>query len=321
MAAAPQLQPRHSLLPEHIIPAYQTALGTMLQGKSEEILSGDVLDALKGKVQLIFTSPPFPLNKKKKYGNLQGDAYLQWLKEFAPLFKELLTEDGSIVIELGNAWMPGEPTMSTLALKSLIEFQESAKLHLCQQFVCHNPTRLPSPIEWVNVQRIRVIDSYTNVWWLGKSSRPKADNRKVLQEYSEAMKQLLSSKKYNSGKRPSQFRVGEKSFLKDNGGSIPSNVLRMPNTTSSDEYLRYCRKEKLQLHPARMPMALPEFFIKFLTDENDVVLDPFGGSNSTGAAAEKLQRQWVSIEPDSDYIKGSRGRFPGLVEDDPVEQQ
>lgn len=149
--------------------AYSTGLGLMMNGKAEDALRQRSFARIRGKVQLIFTSPPFPLNKKKKYGNLQGEEYLEWFAEFGPLFKQLLAPDGSIVIELGNSWEPGLPTMSTLALKALLKFQEDNGLHLCQEFICHNPARLPSPAQWVTIERIRLKDSYTRLWWLSPS--------------------------------------------------------------------------------------------------------------------------------------------------------
>jgi site-specific DNA-methyltransferase (cytosine-N4-specific) len=170
-------------------------------------------------------SPPFPLNRKKKYGNLVGDAYVKWLADFAMLFREYLTADGSIVLEMGNSWNPGSPTMSTLALEALLAFMEAGKLNLCQQFICHNPGRLPSPVQWVNRQRIRVKDSFTQVWWMSPSEYPRADNKAVLQPYSPSMLKLLGEQEYNPGKRPSQHKIGQASFLKNHGGSIPSNVL------------------------------------------------------------------------------------------------
>lgn len=130
-----------------------------------------------------------------------------------------------------------------------------------------------------------------------------------LNRNSAAMLELLRTKKYTSGKRPSQHDIGAESFLKDNGGAIPSNVLTISNTRNQDPYYTYCRERGLPLHPARMPMDLPEFFIKFLTRPGELVLDPFAGSNTTGAAAERLGRRWVSIEPNPDYVRGSIGRF------------
>jgi len=281
----------------------------MVRGKAEQILLGSDLKSLQGKVQLIFTSPPFPLNRKKKYGNYSGDQYIAWLAQFGPLFRGLLKKKGSIVIELGNAWEPGRPVMSTLALRALLSFKELGGFELCQEFICHNPARLPTPAQWVTIERIRFKDSYTRLWWLAKTDRPKASNRHVLKEYSPSMQRLLRTGKYNAGKRPAGHDIGKKSFLVNHGGAIPPNVLTISNTRSGDIYQEYCRKHGLLAHPARMPKEVAEFFIRFLTSPGDWVMDPFAGSNTTGAVAESLKRHWISFEPDKGYIRGSRGRF------------
>ncbi len=313
-----------------IPPAYSTKLGSLYLGTAEEILArGAFARKYKGRVDLIFTSPPFPLNRKKKYGNRKGAKYTEWLAGLATTFKEYLTPTGSIVMELGNSWLEGLPVMSTLALKSLLAFLETGKLNLCQQFIWYNPARLPSPAQWVSVERIRVKDSFTHLWWMAPTTRPKADNRRVLVKYSEAMESLLKTQNYNSGKRPSQHSVGKKSFLRNNGGAIPSNVIefsaadktdecsignviKVANTKAFSPYLNSCRKRGLVPHPARMPDAIARFFVEFLTEPGDLVLDPFGGSNTTGAAAETLRRRWVTIEPTLEYVEGSRGRFVSL---------
>lgn len=289
--------------------AYSTGRGMMLNGKIEDFLASNEAARYRGKIQLIFTSPPFPLNRKKRYGNLKGDEYASWLAGLAPRLISLLKPDGSIVIELGNAWEPGRPVMSVLAMRSLLDFMEAGHLNLCQQFVCDNPARLPSPIQWVNIERIRVKDSFTHVWWMAPSDRPKADNKRVLKEYSESMRSLLRGKRYNAGKRPSQHLIGAESFLRDNGGAIASSCLSFSNTKSTGDYHDYCREHGFTPHPARMPEGLADFFIRFLTSPKDIVLDPFAGSNTTGATAESLKRRWVSIEPNSEYIESSLGRF------------
>lgn len=301
------LSPFHGRPPKCV--AYRTKLGRMLHGMSDELLASDAMTRFQGRVNLVFTSPPFPLNTKKKYGNETGEEYIRWLCHFGPLLKALLTPDGSIVIEMGNSWEPGAPIMSTLALKALLAFQEENDLHLCQEFIWNNPSRLPTPAQWVSVDRVRVKDGFTRLWWLSVSESPKANNRNVLQSYSTSMKRLLRRQAYNAGKRPSEHNIGDVSFLTDNGGAIPSSVLTFTNTHSNDDYHRYCRAHSIRPHPARMPLDLAKFFISFLTEPGDLVLDPFGGSNTTGAAAETLTRRWVSIEAREEYISGSRGRF------------
>lgn len=289
--------------------AYNTKFGRSYCCTAENFLGSPHAQRYRGKVQLIFTSPPFPLNTKKAYGNLRGNQYIAWLADFAPLFKQMLTRNGSIVLEMGNAWEAGHPVMSTLALEGLLKFLKKSDLKLAQQFICYNPARLPSPAQWVNIERIRLKDSYTHLWWMGANDRPYANNRNVLTPYSQAMLKLLANQKYNSGKRPSQHNVGPRSFLKNNKGAIPSNVLTFSNTANGDPYQKYCREHHLGLHPARMPMGLPEFFIRFLTKPGDLVLDPFAGSNTTGAAAEALKRRWIATEARPDYVRGSAGRF------------
>ncbi len=310
-------------------PVQTTSAGKLYIGKSEELLAGSLFEELQGKVQLVFTSPPFPLNDKKKYGNLQGEKYVKWFTEFAPLFADLLAPDGSIVIELGNAWEPGRPVQSLLPLRSLLSFveHEQANLRLCQEFICHNPTRLPTPAQWVSVERMRVTDSFTHVWWMAKTDKPKANNKKVLRPYSKSTRDMHKKGKYNSGLRPSGHLISETGFLTDNGGSIMQNVLQlepidpdrdprlptntfsMAHTNSNDYYHRACKDREIDPHPARMPLQLIDFFIQFLTDPEDLVLDPFAGSNATGYCAERTGRRWVSIEASPEYAIHSELRF------------
>ena len=288
---------------------YKTRWGTMYHCSIEAFLASRSAGRYAGKVQLIFTSPPFPLNRAKAYGNKQAEEFSLWLASFAPRFAELLTPSGSIVMEMGNAWQPGRPVMSVLSLECLLAFLKCGDLQLAQQFVCHNPARLPSPAQWVNVKRIRLKDAYTNVWWMSKGDHPYADNRNVLKPYSKSMVKLLKRGTYNHGKRPSEHRIGEKSFLTDNNGAIPSNVLTISNTRNDDSYQKFCRANGLKPHPARMPSSLPEFFVRFLTKENDLVMDPFGGSNTTGAVAQALRRRWIAVEPLQEYVRTSESRF------------
>ncbi len=289
--------------------AYSTDFGSAYQYKIEEFLVSKDFDKYRGKVELLITSPPFPLVSPKRYGNKVGDDYLEWLAELASPLSELLTPTGSIVLEIGNAWVKGEPTMSTLPLETLITFGRRGGLHVNQQFVCHNPSRLPSPAVWVNIKRIRVKDSFTHVWWFSKAAATKADNRKVLKPYSAAMEKLLERGTYNTGKRPSDHSIGETSFLTNNGGAIPSSMLSFGNTNVPAAYRNWCKEVGVRLHPARMQEGLVQFFVDFLTDESDLVFDPFGGSATTGSVAERSRRKWAITEPDFEYLVGSYGRF------------
>lgn len=315
-------------LPVRPRPAYRSTGGAYYVGDSRALLQSEAFEQLRDSVQLILTSPPYPLNKKKSYGNRTGDEYLYWFESLAKIFAGLLAPDGSIVVEIGNSWEPGRPVQSLLALDALLAFTraDGAGLRLIQQFVCYNPSRLPTPASWVTVNRIRTVDSYTHVWWLAKTDYPKADNSRVLRPYSSAMRSLLKAGKYNAGRRPSEHNISKNGFLQDRGGAIAHNLfeleaidpdrsVRLPNvfsysnSASNDFFHKTCKEKGIALHPARMPLGLAAFFIDFLTDKGDIVLDPFAGSNTTGYAAALAGRRWIAIDAHRTYVTQSKIRF------------
>lgn len=296
-------------------PAYHTDRGAMFHDDSLNVLRAMPANC----VDLVMTSPPFALTRQKEYGNEPIDRYIAWLMPFCEEVHRILKPTGSFVLDIGGSWEPGVPVRSLYHFEVAIKLAQRFKL--AQEFYWFNPARLPSPAEWVTVRRVRVKDAVNMVWWFGKTDAPKADNRRVLQPYSDSMKSLLQ-KGYKAKKRPSGHDIS-KNFATDNGGAIPPNVLNLPhtddeapgnfiaiaNTESNSSYLRACRDKGIKPHPARYPEALVKFFIDFLTDPEDLVVDPFGGSNVTGAVCEGSGRRWIVAEHNSDYVEGSRTRF------------
>lgn len=292
-----------SLLPT---PLYKTRHG--------EAFWGDALDLLKGfpdeSIDLVLTSPPFALQRQKAYGNLDQAEYVDWLVSFSPEIKRVLKNTGSFVLDLGGAYQSGRPVRSLYNYRVLIRLCEEHGWNLAEEFFWFNPAKLPSPIEWVNKRKIRAKDAVNTVWWFSKTDYPKADVTRVLTPYSERMKKLLKdrTKYYSPKKRPSGHDISER-FGDDNGGAIPSNLLQIPNTESNSLYLRCCQLVGIKGHPARFPQQLPDFFIQFLTDPGDTVLDIFAGSNTTGAAAEMLERKWIAFDLERSYLAASAFRF------------
>jgi DNA modification methylase len=284
------------------VPAYTTPLGRAYQADALEVLRS--LSA--GSVALVFTSPPFALRRKKAYGNVEADEYVEWFWPFAEEIHRVLRPDGSFVMELGGAWNRGSGTRSLLPYQLVLRLCKI--FHLAQDFYWFNPSRLPTPAEWVTIRRTRVKEAVNFLWWLSKTKEPNADNRRVLKPYSRSMQRLLRDG-YEPAMRPSQHEIGPH-FRKDNGGAIPPNLLTVPNTRSYDEYFHRCRAAGVTIHPARFPYELPDFFIRFLTEPGQLVVDPFAGSNVTGQVAETLGRRWLSSEINADYVVGSRLRFP-----------
>lgn len=286
-------------------PIYSTALGKMYCADSLEFMSG--MEA--GSEDLVVTSPPYALHFKKEYGNIDQEGYIAWFLPFAAEIRRILKPSGSFVLNVGGAWTPGHPTRSLYHYRLLLALCDDLDYKLAQEFFWYNPAKMPAPAEWVNVQRIRVKDSVEYIFWLSPSERPKAHNNNVLLPYSKDMQRLIK-KGLKQTKRPSghMIRAG---FSKDKGGSIPPNLIHVGNNESNSGYIKESKRLGKKIHPARFPAELPRFFIEFLTDVGDLILDPFAGSNTTGAIAEHLRRRWLGVEKLREYAEDSELRFSG----------
>ncbi len=288
--------------------AFTTQLGEAVIGDSLDVLAK--LDAES--VDLVVTSPPFALLRKKSYGNEDQSSYVDWLCSFAPLVHRVLKPTGSYVIDLGGAYRRGVPVRSLYQFRVLLRHVDEHGFHLAEEFYWHNPSKLPSPIEWVNKRKLRAKDSVNTLWWLSKTEWPKADVTKVLAPYSARMKKLIEDpeKFYKPKVRPSGHDIS-KGFGRDNGGAIPPNLLQFPNSESNSGYMRWCKAFDLKPHPARFPAKLPRFFVDMLTEPDDLVVDIFGGSGTTGEVCEQSGRRWKTIDSDPTFALASAFRFLG----------
>lgn len=291
---------------ERTTPAYYTSKGAAYVGDSRELLA----DLPNNSISLVMTSPPFALQRQKEYGNLDQHEYIDWFLDFARLVHQKLKDDGSFVVDFGGAYMKGVPARSLYNFRVMIRMVDELGFFLAEDFYWFNPSKLPSPIEWVNKRKMRVKDAVNTVWWFSKTEWPKADISKVLVPYSDRMKKLIEDpdKFYTPMVRPSGHDIG-KGFAKDNGGAIPPNLLQIPNSESNGVYQSSCKAIGSKAHPARFPAKLPEFFIRMLTDRDDLVVDIFGGSNTTGQVAEAEGRRWMTFEALRDYAALSSFRF------------
>ena len=296
-------------------PIYYTDYGAAYCGDSLRLIE----QLEDNSVDLIITSPPFALLRKKEYGNEEQEDYVEWLGQFAVKLYPKLKDTGSFVVDLGGAYQKGRPTRSLYNFRVLLYFCDKIGYNLAEEFYWFNPSKLPSPIEWVNKRKIRAKDSVNTVWWFSKTDNPKSDVRKVLTPYSDRMKKLIENpeKFYTPKKRPSGHDISS-GFGNDNGGAIPSNLLQISNSESNSRYLALCKKFNIKAHPARFPYKLPEFFIKMLTDEGDLVVDIFGGSCTTGEVCDNLKRRWKCFEVDRDYLAASSFRFVPEGPDDGI---
>ena len=294
-------------------PLYTTDQGAAYLGDSLELLA----DLPDNSVHLVFTSPPYALHFKKEYGNVSKDDYVGWFLPFARQIHRVMTPDGSFVLNIGGSYNKGEPTRSLYHFRLLLALVDELGFHLAQECFWYNPAKMPMPAEWVTVRRIRIKDAVEYVWWLSKTPHPRANNRNVLKPYSPDMIRL-NQRGVRATRRPSGHNITKKFDQMNPGGAIPGNViepvepddlLKFGNNAANDPYTKRCKAAGIKIHPARFPSALPDFFIRFLTDEGSLVVDPFAGSNTTGAVAETLGRRWMAMEISAEYLEASRFRF------------
>ena len=300
-------------------PFYSTENGIAFLGDSRRLLK-ELPDA---SVNLVFTSPPYALHFKKEYGNAHKRDYVRWFIPFAKEILRVLKDDGSFVLNIGGSYNEGTPTRSLYHFHLIIALVEQVGFHLAQECFWYNPAKMPMPAEWVTVRRIRIKDSVEYVWWFSKTPWPKASNLRVLKEYSPDMIRL-SRRGVRATVRPSGHVIRDSFDKVEAGGAIPGNVvedglldgfppaeamLKFGNNAANDDYAKRTKELGLKMHPARFPAALPEFFIKLLTEERDIVVDPFAGSNTTGVVAESLGRQWIAMERVRGYLEASKVRF------------
>ena len=187
-----------------LIPAYTTRLGRAYHGDALDVLRRLPADS----ISLVMTSPPFALRRQKAYGNVSAGEYVEWFWPFAREIHRILRPDGSFVIDLGGSWNRGSGTRSLYQYQLILRLCEV--FHLAQEFYWYNPSRLPTPAEWVTIRRTRVKDAVNMLWWLSKTTEPQADNRRVLKPYSRSMKRLLRDG-YDPGHARANTRLGRTS--------------------------------------------------------------------------------------------------------------
>jgi DNA modification methylase len=290
-------------------PYFKTDIGAVFLGDSFALLKRIPDES----VDLILTSPPYALHFKKEYGNVDQEQYVNWLLSFAEDIRRILKKTGSFVLNIGGSWTPRKPTRALCHFEVAFRLVKEYGFYLAQEFFWYNPAKLPAPAEWVNVRKIRVKDSVELIWWFSKDAFPKANNQAVLQPYSPDMYRLLK-KGYRAKTRPSGHNITKK--FTDRGGSIPGNMLSMGNNDANSHYFKRCKETGIKPHPARFPPHLPAFFVQFLTEESDLVLDPFAGSCTTGEVAENLGRRWIAIDNEAEYLDSAKFRFEVLWDED-----
>lgn len=290
--------------PGIIITVFETEQGVAIGAQVED--AAGVL--LPGSVDLLFTSPPFPLLSGKEYGTSSTAEWLEWMTELCRSWHDLLAPTGSLVLELNDVWYRGMPVQSQYIERLGIRLEDELGMFKPGRLLWENPAR-KGPLVWCGIRRVRLAPTAAPLLWMSKAPHPKADTNAVLKPYVERTRQRYLGQTMEPVERPSGLKFGARSFSRDNGGAIPGNVIRAGNASGNDAYARACKAAGLKPHPARMPPRVAGFVINLLTQPGDLVFDPFFGSGTTGAVAEKLGRRWIGVERSLSYLETAALRF------------
>ena len=252
------------------------------------LILGDAKEELKkindNSIDLIMTSPPYTDQRKKTYGGISPDKYVEW---FLPISKELLRvlkPTGTFILNIKERVVNGE--RHTYVLELILEMRKQGWLWT-EEFIWHKKNSYPG--KWPN----RFRDAWERLLQFNKNKKFKMNQEAVMVPTGEWRKTRLKNlsekdKKRDISKVGSGFGKNISNWL-TREMAYPTNVLHMATECNNKN------------HSAVFPESLPEWFIKLFTDENNWVLDPFMGSGTTIVVAEKLGRNCIGIEINPEY--------------------
>ena len=291
-----------------IILGFSTLLGFAAVADAKTMLAG-----LDQKVDLFFSSPPYPLRNVRAYGNCDQRVYCDWLSQYVELAVDKMADSGSLVLNLSNdIFMHKSPARSTYLERLVIAFEDRFGLALMGRDVWKS-NKPPGPVYWVSLNRTHLNVGYEPVLWFAKDPhKVKANNQNVLQAHTETHLKFIESggNKNERVNGNGSYRVKEGAYSKPTAGRIPTNVLEISNTCASGrEYKRHCKDMGVEQHGATMPLKLAEFYVNYLTETSDLCMDIFGGSSTLGLACELNARRWITCDKVFDYVAGASFRF------------
>ncbi len=294
----------------HVMLAFSTGLGIALWADCRAGFS-----SITDPIQLVVTSPPFPLAKARAYGNPKETEYVDFLCEAIEPIVRRLASGGSIVLDLSNdIFLSGSPARSLYRERLVLAFSDRLGLFKMDEIPWVNRSKPPGPVQWASVHRVQLNSGWQPVYWFCNApDLARSDNRRVLEPHSERHLTLMRSGGEQRERANSdgayRLRAG-RSYAQVTEGRIPKNVFeRGHHCAAQKAYKAAARKAGLPVHGAPFPLKLAEFFVRFLTAEGDLVADPFGGSLTVALAAEKLGRHWIATDVIWEYLAGGGLRF------------
>ncbi|MBQ6617523.1 MAG: site-specific DNA-methyltransferase [Thermoguttaceae bacterium] len=271
-------------------------MNTCYQMPNVNLYLGDCLEVLNdlpdNSVDLIFTSPPYADQRKNTYGGIHPDKYVEWFLPISQQLFRVLKPMGSFVLNIKEKVVNGE--RSTYVLELILAMKQQGWLWT-EEFIWHKKNCYPG--KWSN----RFRDAWERLLQFNKQKKFAMYQESVMVPTGDWAKSRLKNLSQTD-------KIRDNSHVGSGFGKNISNWLNRPMAypTNVLHLATECSNKK---HPAAFPQALPEWFIKLFTQENDVVLDPFMGSGTTNIAANRLNRQSIGIEILPEYFEEVKKYF------------
>lgn len=268
----------------------ETVADLKQQQWSNKIILGDCLDILKrmpsDSVDLIVTSPPYADSRKKTYGGITPDDYVNWFLPISEELKRVLKSNGTFILNIKEKVVNGE--RHNYVIKLILELQKQGWLWT-EEYIWHKKNSYPG--KWPN----RFRDAWERCLQFNKQKQFKMYQERVMVPMGDWAKTRLKNlsevdKRRDNSKVESGFGKNVSNWL---GRTMvyPTNVLHLATECNNKS------------HSATFPKSLPSWFIKLLTEPDDLILDPFAGSGTTCIAAKELGRNYIGIEIKPDYFE------------------
>ncbi|MFN3479491.1 MAG: DNA-methyltransferase [Thermodesulfovibrionales bacterium] len=261
-----------------------------------KILNGDCLKECKkipdDSVNLIITSPPYADARKWHYGGIHPDEFAQWLLERTKEFLRILKPTGTFILNIKEKVFNGE--RHTYVIESILGMRKQGWLWT-EEFIWHKKNCYPG--KWPN----RFRDAWERCLQFNKSKKFKMFQEAVMVPMGDWAEERLKKLGKNDvirleSRTNSKYGKNISNWL-GREMAYPTNVLHLSTECSNKN------------HSAVFPVALPEWFIKLFTEQDDVVLDPFGGSGTTAIAAIRLKRNFILIDSNPEFCKLAEERI------------
>lgn len=311
----------HQATEEIKLEAFSTDLGVAIWSRHET-----VFDGFNEPIHLWISSPPYPLANPRAYGNPTIKDYVDFICRASTRVVHNLVPGGSIVLNLSNdIFLAGSPARSDYLEELVLALRQRLGLYKMDMLPWVNTSKPPSPTHWACTNqggRKQLCSGWEPIYWFTNvpdARQLRSDNRRVLQPHTEKHQQFVAG---GGNQRIAEYGDGAYvlkpgAYANETAGRIPKNVIfRGHRCADTLAYRKYCKETGLPMHGAMFPTDIPSFFIEFLTEPGDLVVDIFGGTGKTGLAAERLGRRWMVMDWMYEYLYGGGAsmfsHFPGF---------